>query len=176
MSTSRLALACLLAAPFLSTPALAQTEACPVTAEADLIAALPGNWLLSLGAGTQTVAGGTGSALEPVADPVSATVTANNEQMVIASPEFGEAGLFFALPSADAPLGSTDADGGYVFVNTVGSDCDPAGLPRLIGGAQGADGSELALDLYAFSAESYAGSLSYRQGETVWVRSVTLTR
>lgn len=174
MPATRLALAVALCFPAVA--ALAQTAPCPARAEADLAAALPGNWLLTLGAGTQTVSGGSGSPLEAVADPVSATVTGEGGQAVMTSPEFGEAGLYFALPSQDAPLGSTDADGGFVFVANVGSDCDPAGLPRLIGGAQGADGSELALDLYAFGPDSYAGSMSYRQGESVWVRSVTLTR
>lgn len=176
MSTLRLipVVALVLAA---ATPALAQTEACPMPDEAELNAGLPGNWLLTLGDGTQTVSGGTGAALPAEPDPVSATITGDGDQMVMLSPEFGEAALYFAVPGQESPLGSTDADGGFVFTsNVAGAECDPTGLPRLIGGAMGADGSELALDLFAFAPESYAGSLSYRQGETVWVRSVTLTR
>ena len=163
----------------LATPAFAQ-DACPTPEMEAVMAALPGTWTLHLQGGTQTVAGAA-SAVLPAADPMAATVEAMGDTAVLNAGDLGPLGLYWAVEGQTAPLGAVMPDGTVTYVDTaVTGPCDPADLPRLIGGGTGVTaetaGVEVTLDLYAFSPDLYSGSLTVTRGDTVEVRIVTMDR
>ncbi len=164
----------------LATPAFAQ-DACPAPDMAEVAAALPGDWTLHLQGGTQTVAGAAAALVPADPAPLPATVEAMGDTAVLNAGDLGPLGLYWAVEGETAPLGAIMPDGTVTYVDTaIVGPCDPADLPRLIGGGTGVTaetvGVEVTLDLYAFAPDLYSGSLTVTRGDTVVVRIVTMGR